>query len=63
VVQSVQSFAARAVEVLRRNDTGLFVKPGPRVYPFQWNWDSALVAIGLARVDPERGRSEVRSRL
>jgi glycogen debranching enzyme len=52
-----------AVGVLRRNDTGTFVKPGPRVYPFQWNWDSALVAIGLARVDPERGRTEVRSLL
>jgi len=62
-VTSVQSLAARAVEVLRRNDAGLFVKPGPRVYPFQWNWDSALVAIGLARVDPERGRVEVRSLL
>lgn len=60
---AVQSLAARAAEVLRRNDTGLFVKPGPRVYPFQWNWDSALVAIGLARVDPERGRTEVRSLL
>lgn len=60
---SAQSLAARAAEVLRRNDTGPFVKPGPRVYPFQWNWDSALVAIGLARFDPERGRSEVRSLL
>jgi glycogen debranching enzyme len=55
--------AAKAIEVLRRNDTGLFVKPGPRVYPFQWNWDSALIAIGLARFDPERGRAEVRSLL
>lgn len=60
---SAQSLTARAVEVLERNDTGLFVKPGPRVYPFQWNWDSALVAIGLAHVDPERGRREVRSLL
>jgi glycogen debranching enzyme len=53
----------RAVAVLRGNDTGLFVKPAPAVYPFQWNWDSALVAIGLARVDVERGRQEVRSLL
>jgi glycogen debranching enzyme len=57
------SLADRAVEVLRRNDTGLYVKPGPYFYPFQWNWDSALIAIGLARVDPERGRTEVRSLL
>lgn len=60
---SVDSLAAAAAEVLRRNDTGRFVKPAPQVYPFQWNWDSALVAIGLARVDPERGRAEVRSLL
>jgi glycogen debranching enzyme len=49
--------------VLRGNDTGLFVKPAPRVYPFQWNWDSALVAIGLARIDVARGREEVRALL
>jgi glycogen debranching enzyme len=53
----------RAAAVLRANDTGTFVKPAPHVYPFQWNWDSALVAIGLAHVDPERGRTEVRSLL
>lgn len=53
----------RALAVLTHNDTGLFVKPGPRVYPFQWNWDSAFVALGLARVDAARGRQEVRSLL
>ena len=52
-----------ALAVLSHNDTGLFVKPGPRVYPFQWNWDSAFVALGLARIDAARGRREVRSLL
>jgi hypothetical protein len=51
------------VAVLRKNDTGLFVKPAPAVYPFQWNWDSAFVAIGLARIDVARGRQEVRALL
>jgi glycogen debranching enzyme len=55
--------AERALGVLRGNDTGTFFKPGPRLYPFQWNWDSALVALGLAGVDPARGRTEVRSLL
>jgi glycogen debranching enzyme len=55
--------ADRALAVLARNDTGLFVKPSLRLYPFQWNWDSALVALGLAGVDPGRGRREVRSLL
>lgn len=54
---------AAALAVLKQNDTGLFVKPSGRLYPFQWNWDSAFVAIGLASVDPERGRLEVRSLL
>lgn len=57
------ALVADAVAALRANDTGLFVKPAPAVYPFQWNWDSAFVALGLARVDPERGRQEVRSLL
>jgi glycogen debranching enzyme len=55
--------AERALAVLDRNDTGRFFKPGPDLYPFQWNWDSALIALGLARVDPARGRMEVRSLL
>lgn len=55
--------ADRALAVLERNDVGPFVKPSLRLYPFQWNWDSAFVALGLARVDAVRGRREVRSLL
>jgi glycogen debranching enzyme len=55
--------ADRALATLRRNDTGDFVKPSATVYPFQWNWDSALVALGLARVDLARARQEVRALL
>jgi glycogen debranching enzyme len=54
---------ADARAVLAGNDMGSFVRPGRDLYPHQWNWDSALIAIGLARVDPERGRAEVRSLL
>jgi glycogen debranching enzyme len=57
------ALAERAVAVLRANDTGRFVKPSQRLYPFQWNWDSAFVAIGLAAFDSERARLEVRSLL
>jgi glycogen debranching enzyme len=55
--------ADRALAVLRRNDAGVYTKPSQSSYPFQWNWDSAFVALGLARVDVERGRTEVRSLL
>jgi len=59
----VKELSDGALSVLRRNDNGLFVKPAAEVYPFQWNWDSALVAIGLAQVDVRRGRQEVRALL
>ena len=57
------SLADDALAILRGNDTGRYVKPSQRLYPWQWNWDSAFVAIGLARVDPERAQTEVRSLL
>jgi glycogen debranching enzyme len=59
----MKPLAERALAVLRSNDRGDFFRPGPVLYPFQWNWDSALIALGLARVDPARGRREVRSLL
>ncbi|MBA2296294.1 MAG: glycoside hydrolase [Actinobacteria bacterium] len=52
-----------ALAVLERNDMGEFVKPSQRLYPWQWNWDSAFVVIGLAGHAPERARTEVRSLL
>ena len=37
-----------ALAVLRLNDLGDWTKPAPRLYPHQWSWDSAFIAIGLA---------------
>ena len=53
----------RAREVLRANDAGAFTKPGPRQYPHQWNWDSALIALGLSHFDLPRALVEIRSLL
>ena len=53
--------AARAV--LAANDAGPFTRPGPRQYPHQWNWDSAVIALGLAHVDLPRALTEIRSLL
>jgi hypothetical protein len=50
-----------ALGVLRGNDLGGWTKPAPRLYPHQWSWDSAFVAIGLAHVDPERALRELES--
>jgi hypothetical protein len=45
--------------VLRRNDVGGWTKPAPRLYPHQWSWDSAFIAIGLAHLDPGRALEEL----
>jgi len=47
--------------VLERNDTGEFTKPAPGLYPHQWTWDSAFVAIGLSRIDISRAMTELTS--
>ncbi len=52
-----------AVEVLRRNDHGTMTTAAPDLYPHQWSWDAAFVAIGLARVDVARAVTELRSLL
>ena len=45
--------------MLRQNDLGGWTKPAPRLYPHQWSWDSAFIAIGLAHVDPDRALREL----
>ena len=57
------SLLDRAISVLRLNDTGVFTKPGPHQYPHQWNWDSALIALGLSHFDLPRAQAEIRSLL
>jgi glucosylglycerate hydrolase len=54
---------AEAVSVLRENDLGAWTRPAPRLYPHQWSWDSAFIAIGLALIDPARALTELSSLL
>ncbi len=49
----------RAREILAANDRGGYTVPNGRVYPFQWNWDSAFVALGFDRFDRERAWTEL----
>jgi glycogen debranching enzyme len=49
----------RAREILIRNDRGGYTVPNGRVYPFQWNWDSAFVSLGFAAVDLDRAWREL----
>ena len=45
--------------VLDFNWTGDYTKPGSRLYPHQWSWDSALIAIGYAHYDEDRAMREL----
>jgi hypothetical protein len=55
--------AAAAARVLRANDLGTMTAAAPALYPHQWSWDAAFVAIGLARIDVPRAITELRSLL
>ncbi len=50
-----------AVRVLNRNRLAGWTKAAPHLYPHQWSWDSAFIAIGLVHIDPERAMEELRS--
>lgn len=43
--------AARAAHVLGLNADGDVVKPARGLYPHQWSWDTAFIAIGLSALD------------
>ncbi len=55
-----EQMAVRAAEILRENDLGGWTKAAPRLYPHQWSWDSAFIAIGLAHLDTRRAAQELR---
>ena len=54
-----QEMIEHAKAVLRRNDRGTYTVPTHGLYPFQWNWDSALSALGLAHFDEARAWTEI----
>ena len=45
--------------ILGANDRGGYTVPNGRVYPFQWNWDSAFVALGFDVFDRDRAWTEI----
>jgi glycogen debranching enzyme len=51
--------AARAKQVLRQNDMGDWTRAAPNLYPHQWSWDSAFIAIGLAYFNTRRAAREL----
>ncbi len=54
-----QEMIEQARAVLARNDKGTYTVPTHGLYPFQWNWDSALSALGFAHFDEARAWTEI----
>jgi hypothetical protein len=48
-----------ALEVLKENDQGTYTMPTKGLYPFQWNWDSCLTALGQSHYDEARAWTEI----
>jgi hypothetical protein len=52
-------FTAHAIAILRENDRGSYTIPTKGLYPFQWNWDSCLTALGQRHFDEPRAWTEI----
>ncbi|GGW29513.1 MGH1-like glycoside hydrolase domain-containing protein [Streptomyces caelestis] len=53
----------RAAAVLEAGWTGTSTVPSRGLYPHQWSWDSAFIAIGLRHVSPLRAQTELETLL
>ncbi|WAP55901.1 MGH1-like glycoside hydrolase domain-containing protein [Streptomyces sp. S465] len=52
-----------ARRVLLANWTGSSTVPSPGLYPHQWSWDSAFIAIGSRHISPRRAQRELETLL
>jgi len=50
---------AAAIDILKINDRGSYTVPTKGLYPFQWNWDSCLTALGQRHFDADRALTEI----
>ncbi|GGW18413.1 hypothetical protein GCM10018980_48120 [Streptomyces capoamus] len=57
------SLHVRAAEVLEANWTGGSTVPSRNLYPHQWSWDSAFIAIGSRHLSPLRAQTELETLL
>src|SRR5215207_3430955 len=54
-----EQLVQQAQMVLDFNWNGEYTQPGPHLYPHQWSWDSALIAIGYAHFYQDRAMQEL----
>jgi mannosylglycerate hydrolase MGH1-like protein len=57
----VDEILKKAKLTLEKNWNGRFTIPSPTLYPHQWSWDSAFIAIGNSYYHPERAIKEIES--
>ena len=57
------SLIQNAIDILRENDRGTYTEPTKGLYPFQWNWDSCLTALGQRHFDESRAWTEIETLL
>lgn len=60
---SSRVLAEGAARVLRANDNGRVLVAAPSLYPHQWSWDAAFIAVGVARLSVPRALAELTSLL
>lgn len=53
------SRSEEARNILLQNDRGGYTIPTAGLYPYQWNWDSAITAMGFAEFDIDRAWQEL----
>ncbi len=49
----------KAKDILELNDLGGYTVPTHNLYPFQWNWDAAITALGWMKMDEARAWQEI----
>ena len=59
MTQQTEKIYEHALEVLKENDQGSYTIPTKGLYPFQWNWDSCLTALGQSHYDEARAWTEI----
>ena len=55
------TLSERAAQVLSDNHTGSMTKAAPGLYPHQWSWDAAFIALGWATVNVATAARELDS--
>ncbi len=59
--EDLRALMEAAKRVLDKNWTGAYTRPASPLYPHQWSWDAAFIALAYAHYAPERARQELLS--